>query len=231
MKCINIKDEPNEENKYENQSGGTNEKEDPKPEFYESLTKDKIQKCTLDETPNESEWWNDEEKYVQINSNTYHINANKNSISISDKDTHQDVYMTWTDYIKLMFDTISSSTGGTEQDFSFVPETTYIRLKDEEGENGRKYSTFNHTLKLIKYDVSNVILKADNETNEIRLPLDTFKRLFHSAGGGGVVNKNTDTDVDTIADSKNKMEGTSETKPEEKQETKEYTIITLKQNE
>ena len=64
LKCMNIHDE----SKDEYQSGGTNEKEEPKPEFYESLTKDKIQKCTLDKTPDESDWWNNEEKYVQINS-------------------------------------------------------------------------------------------------------------------------------------------------------------------
>lgn len=238
------------------QSGGTtNEKEEPKPsyqpEFYESLTNDKIQKCTLDKTPDESDWWNNEEKYVQINSNIHHINANESSISISDNDTNQDVYMTWTDYTKLIFDTINLptdatvSTSGIEQDFSFVPETIYIRLKDEEGENGTKYSEYNHKLKLIKYDGNYVILKADNESNTKTLSFDKFKRLFHSAGGGGVVERQENTDADSKDNMKGQPETKPETKPEEKQETKpeeeqqqltqdeeqplkEYTIITLK---
>ena len=35
------------------------------------LTNDKIQKCTLDETPSESNWWKNKEKYVKINSDKF----------------------------------------------------------------------------------------------------------------------------------------------------------------
>lgn len=243
LKCMNIKGE----DQFDIiQNGGEQNTK------HQLLTQSQLESCTKDTTPSD-DWWKDENTYVEVKVANMFINVDdKDTIKTSENnDTFQDVYMTWTDYIKLTFDNIDGlDTTDGETSFTNLPKGIRVSLKNDKDKN-TNYSQYEHSLRIISYDGSDVTLKVDNpimkekDGNVVTLSKQKFMELFFSAGGGGVVKKNTGSDANTDADSKNKndikIETKQETKPEKKTEeeqeeqeqqeeqTPKYTIITLKQ--
>ena len=211
LKCMNIN----------NQTGGIQYGGEV---AHQLLTTEQLKLCTKD-TISSDDWWKDENKYVEVKVEDTFINVDKEGkITSEENDTYQDVYMTWTDYIKLTFDNIDGlNTTVGETDFTNkLPVGIRVSLKNDED---NKYSEYKHKLRIISYDntktPSTVTLEVDDETNsddkkeKIILEKKKFMELFHSAGGGGVV-RDDNTTANAVADSKDNIEVNQETKQEEK---------------
>ena len=208
-----------------------------KHEEHQLLTQEQLKLCTKD-TISSDDWWKDENTYVEVKIEDTFINVDKEGKITSEKnDTYQDVYMTWTDYIKLTFDNIDGlNTSSGETFFTNLPEGIRVSLKNDED---TEYSKYRHTLKIVSYDntkiPSTVTLEVDDETNsddkkeKIILNKAKFMELFHSAGGGGVVRN-----VDHVPDIKKKyinqnqeLIGEDKIYTNKSNESKKYTLITF----
>lgn len=206
-----------------------------KHEEHQLLTQEQLKLCTKDITSSD-DWWKDENTYVEVKVAGMFINVDdKDTIKTSeDNDTFQDVYMSWTDYIKLTFDNIDGlNTTTGETFFTNLPEGIRVKLKNDED---NKYSEYKHTLRIMSYDGTEdtVNLEVDDETSDdnkkpITLKKAQFMKLFHSAGGGGVVRN-----VDDVPDIKNtyinqnpEVIGEDTIYTNKSNESKKYTLITI----
>jgi hypothetical protein len=193
LKCMNIN----------NQTGGIQYGGEV---AHQLLTQEQLKLCTKDTTSSD-DWWKDENTYVEVKVEDTFINVDKEGTIMSeDNDTFQDVYMSWTDYIKLTFDNIDGlNTTTGETFFTNLPEGIRVSLKND---GDKKYSTYNHSLRIISYSntdgIGKVTLQVDDVTKddngkEIILEKKNFMELFHSAGGGGRV-RDDDTTASDDAD-------------------------------
>lgn len=240
-KCVGIREEEIENKVDDGQHGGAQNIK------HQLLSQTQLELCTKDTTPSD-DWWKDENKYVEVKVADMFINVDdKDTIKTSeDNDTFQDVYMSWTDYIKLTFDNIDglNTTVGETNFTNILPVGTRVSLKNDDDADIKYAELYGqHSLRIISYDntdgVGKVTLQVDNPIMKyhgkpMTLDKQKFMELFHSAGGGGrvrdddttanadaaVVDYDSDIKKNEYINQNPELIG-EELKEEEKQESKE----------